>query len=115
MEDQGRTGRRKERRARTRYPLGLELQYTILSPHPQPRGNGRAVDVSSSGVRFAADQPLASGLIIELAVQWPVLLDGGVQMQLVLSGRIVWAKGNEAGMEILRHEFRTRGGTLKVV
>lgn len=73
------------------------------------------MDLSRSGVRFTADRPLVAGLKVELAIHWPVLLDGGVQLQLVLSGRIVWAGENEAAMEILRHEFRTRGGKFKLM
>ena len=105
-----------ERRNGNRFPLGMGLQYTVLSsPAPRITGEGRVVDVSRSGVRFTADRAMVSGMNIELAIQWPVLLDGDVQMQLVLSGNIVWADGNEAAMEIVRHEFRTRGGRLKVV
>jgi len=36
-----------------------------------------------------------------------------VQLQLALWGSIVWAEGDEAAMEILRYEFRTRGSQLK--
>ncbi|HTP31837.1 MAG TPA: PilZ domain-containing protein [Candidatus Acidoferrales bacterium] len=80
---------------------------------PHETGSGRVVDLSRSGVRFTTDRPLDTGLNLELAVQWPVLLDGDVHLQLALAGSIVWAEGNEAAMEILRYEFRTRGGQIE--
>lgn len=103
-----------ERRDGTRFPLGLDLHYTVLSvQEPHETGSGRVLDVSRTGVRFTADRPLDIGLKVELAIHWPVLLDGAVQLQLALWGSIVWAEGDEAAMEILRYEFRTRGGQLK--
>jgi len=99
-----------ERRACTRYPLTLDLHYTVFYGRKlRETGTGRVVNVSSSGLRFTTDRPLSSGQKIELFIRWPLLLDGSVQIQLVLVGTIVWGTSTEAAMQIQRHEFRTRG------
>jgi len=97
-----------DRRGHVRYPLCMDLRYTVV--HPYRAGSGRVVDLSSSGLRFIADRPLEAGLEVELAVSWPLLLDGGVPLQLLTSGKVVWANGAIAALQIGRHEFRTRGG-----
>jgi len=105
-----------ERRASHRYPLGLDLYYTILSGHDrQITGTGHVIDVSSSGVRFTADRPLSIGLKAELAIRWPVVLEGDAQLQLILLGTIVRTDGDEVGIEVLRHQFRTCGRRLRAV
>jgi hypothetical protein len=103
-----------DRRAHIRYPICLDLRYTVQERRkPSATGNGRAVDLSSSGLRFTTDRPLESGKKVELAISWPLALDGGVQLQLVARGEIVWSKENEVAVHIQRHEFRTRGAGLK--
>jgi hypothetical protein len=104
-----------DRRSSPRYPLALDLRYTIQRGVPSPKqGNGRTVDMSSSGLRFRVDRDLTPGTKVELAISWPLLLDGGVELQLVASGKVVWCKGNEGAVQIRHHEFRTRGVGLKL-
>jgi hypothetical protein len=68
-------------------------------------GNGRTVDLSSSGVRFVADARLRPGDRIEVGVDWPLLLHGDVPLRLRSVGIVVWARGNDVGLQFLRHEF----------
>lgn len=103
-----------ERRGSARYPLDLELRYSIAQQGKQlETGSGRVVDFSSSGLRFVADRPLQPGVKIELAVNWPSVLDGGVRLQLIASGTVVRSRGTEIAAQIQRHEFRTRGAGVK--
>ena len=76
-------------------------------------GAGQTVDFSSSGLRFSADGPLEPGLTVELFIDWPLLLDGGVQLQLTMTGTVVRSSGTETALRIRRHGFRTRGRGLK--
>lgn len=104
-----------DRRAEVRYPLGLDLCYTVLHRRRQTEtGLGRTVDLSTWGLRFTADRPLEPGLKVKLAIKWPRLLDGGVHLQLVASGMVVWAEGTEAGLQIDHREFRTRAAGRKI-
>lgn len=104
---------RTEKRAATRYRLDLELHYTVFDCADSPNiGRGRTIDLSSSGLRFAAETPIGVGLKIELAVRWPVTLEGGVPLQLVGSGEVVRAAATETAVRIVKYEFRTRCRTV---
>jgi hypothetical protein len=104
-----------ERRASTRFSLNLEVGYTVPGRRgPVETGWGRTIDLSSSGLRFAAQSPLQPGLKLDVAIDWPVLLDGGVHLQLIATGVVVWSKGTETALRIQRHELRTRRVGLKV-
>ena len=50
-----------------------------------------------------------------MSIDWPVLLDGGVQLQLVVRGVVVRSDGAVIALRIERHEFRTRRAELRVV
>jgi hypothetical protein len=99
-----------ERRAHTRFPLTLEMRYSAYQVYaPVDWGSGQTIDLSSSGLRFAAQRPLEPGLTVDVAINWPVLLGGRVQLQLIVSGVVVWSRGTESALRIDRHDFRTRG------
>jgi len=105
-----------ERRASTRFPLTLEVRYTVLGRKaPVETGSGRTIDLSSSGLSFTADRPLLTGQMLDVSIDWPVLLDGGVRLQLTMSGMVVRTNGTATALQIRRHEFRTRRVGLKAV
>jgi hypothetical protein len=64
-----------ERRTGTRFPVHLQLGYTVLE-HGRfaHRGVGYTVDMGSGGVAFVPDRPLTPGMMIELSIDWPALL-----------------------------------------
>jgi len=101
---------RGERRSGVRYPLTLRVRYSVLDLHGgEPEtGLGHTVDFSSSGLLFTADKPLEPGLKVELWIDWPVPLDGGVQLQLTAAGTVVRNDGCSTALRIQRHSFRTR-------
>ena len=100
---------RPDRRASVRFPLNLDVRYSVSHRHaPVKTGSGQIVDLSSSGLPFAAQGPLEPGLKLDVVIDWPVLLDGRVQLQLIVTGRVVWSSGTETAMQIERHDFRTR-------
>jgi hypothetical protein len=72
-------------------------------------GQGKTIDMSSSGILFAADAPLPLGNRIELAVDWPAKLNETCRLKLVASGRIVRSEGDTAVIALTTHEFRTQG------
>jgi PilZ domain len=98
-----------ERRASNRFALTLEVHYTVSGLYrPKVCGSGSTIDLSSSGLYFAADKPLLTGQKLHLSIDWPVLLDGGVQLQLAMSGVVVRTNGTAAALQIQRREFRAR-------
>ena len=102
-----------ERRASTRFPLAIEVRYALMVAAGQT-GSGQTIDLSSSGLSFTADRPLLTGQKLKVAIDWPVLLDGGVQLQLVMSGVVVRTSGTTTAVKIQRHEFKTRGDSLTI-
>ena len=105
-----------DRRSAIRFPLALGVRYSVLRRGKggvAETGTGRTIDVSSSGLRFTAERALEAGLRVEVFIDWPLLLDGGVQLQLIASGTVVRSNGTEVALRIQRHDFRTRGGRPK--
>jgi hypothetical protein len=103
-----------ERRAGTRFPLSLEVSYTVLDRRATLKtGFGRTIDLSSSGLSFTTNQPMLLGQKLDVSIDWPVLLDGAIKLQLVISGVVVRADTTVIGLRIKRHEFRTRRVGLK--
>ena len=109
-------GRSSDRRAGVRFPVNLEVRYSVAGRGgPVETGSGRTIDVSSSGLSFSADRPLSIGQKLELCIDWPVVLDRGVQLQVFVSGVVVRTTGAVIALRIERHEFRTRRAGLGVV
>ena len=103
-----------DRRTSVRFPLTLDVRYSVLHrTGPIETGSGQLVDVSSSGLRFTAQAPVERGLKLDVAINWPVLLDGRIQLQLTVSGVVIRSSGNEVSMRIQKHDFRTRSVQLK--
>jgi hypothetical protein len=105
-----------DRRGTVRFPVNLELRYSVVGHRrPAENGSGRTIDMSSSGLSFTPDTPLSIGQTLDVSIDWPVLLDGGVPLQLVVSGVVVRSGGAVIAMRIERHEFKTRRAELRAV
>ena len=102
-------------RSSVRVPMDLEVRYRVVRRRrPVENGSGRTIDMSISGLSFTADRPLSIGQRLDLSIEWPVVLDGGVQLQLVTSGVIVRSAGAVIALRTGRPEFKTRRAGLKV-
>jgi hypothetical protein len=104
-----------ERRKAPRYTVNLHLQYLILSSTERvtETGMGQTIDVSSSGVRFKSQAPIAPGRHVRLLVDWPILLDGSAKLQLVVEGTVVRSNETETALRVVRHVFKTRRPDIK--
>ncbi len=103
---------RTEQRARGRYPISLELQYKLLrGSRVAQAGTGRTLNISSGGVLFETEDRLPGRGLVELAMQWPFLLEGVCGLKLVMRGHIVRSAGSPAVTAIRAEfrEFRTTG------
>ncbi len=96
------------------YPIELPIRYTDEA-RDSIQGSGTTVEISSGAVRFAGDQDLQVGLNVRLAISWPVPLADGTSLSLSIMGRIEEAARHEFRAVIIRHEFRTRVGKLRLV
>jgi c-di-GMP-binding flagellar brake protein YcgR len=104
-----------DRRASVRYPLTLDVRYAVSRRQaPVETGVGQLIDLSSSGLRFVAQGPLEPGLKLDIAIDWPVLLDERVHLQLTATGVVVRSRGTEVALQIQSHDFKTRREGLNV-
>ena len=115
QETAGRSARPEERtdqRARDRYPISLDLHYKVLrGGRVEQAGTGRTLNISSGGVFFETDDRLPKRGLVEVAMQWPYLLEGVCGLKLVMRGHIVRSGGDcrETAVRAEFREFRTAG------
>jgi len=100
---------RAERRRANRFPISRDLTYRVLTrKHGGPAGVGLTINISSSGVLFSTADPPSTGTRLELAISWPVQLNGDCPLNLVMTGRVARSEPGCAAVEVDQHEFRTR-------
>jgi PilZ domain-containing protein len=98
-----------DRRHSDRFPIEREVRYKILSKRSaEEAGDGKTVNISSSGVLFTSGQVLLPGRRLELSISWPAQLNNKCALKLVARGRIVRFEDGRAAMEIQQYEFRTQ-------
>src|SRR5262249_61843476 len=103
-----------KRRAKKRLEIQLDLRYKMTAEgSPVAAGTGKTLNMCSSGIAFATDQPMQAGAFVELSINWPVLLDDSCPMRLNVFGRILRADGREAACSIDKYEFRTAPRTFQ--
>jgi hypothetical protein len=101
---------RGDRRLSARYPILLELQYKLVRNRRVERhGSGRTLNMSSGGVLFEVDKLLPPDGLIELSMNWPLMLDGVCTLKLVMRGRILRGDAKTTAIKAEYHEFRTAG------
>src|SRR5262245_58409989 len=89
-----------ERRASVRFPLALEVLSVSRGRGLVGARLGNMIDISSSGLRFATPGPLEPGKNLAVTIDWPVLLDGRVQLRLIVAGTVVWSTASETAIRI---------------
>ena len=91
------------------YPLTLAFSYTAYSNgHVVQRGTGESIEISSSGVRVkTAESVDASVNQMRLSIAWPVALDDGTKLQLVVQGPVARAHATLMEVTFWQYEFRT--------
>jgi hypothetical protein len=97
-----------DRRHSDRFPIEREVRYRVLNKRSsEETGDGKTVNISSSGVLFSVDHMLLPGRRMELAISWPAQLNNKCALKLVARGRVVRFEGGRAAIEIQQYEFRT--------
>ena len=104
--------READRRRSDRFAIEREIRYRALNKRGgEEAGEGKTVNMSSSGVLFTTTQILRPGRRIELAISWPAQLNSKCALKLVARGRVVRFDNGVAAMEIQQYEFRTQGAS----
>jgi hypothetical protein len=105
-----------ERRSKARFPMQREMRYKLLDGETLiGSGAGTTCNMSSGGVAFQVDRPLRTGAFVELSISWPVQLDNGCPMRLIVFGKVVRTGLNRAACTVEKYEFRTQARTIQFV
>jgi hypothetical protein len=96
-----------DQRLHKRYPITLDVQFTLPKDRRKRVGRATTINISSGGVLLAISDSLPSDRLIELAIDWPLLLNGVCPLRLVIRGCIVRHDGNGVAVKAWYHEFRT--------
>ena len=112
----GPTQQEADRRSSDRFAIEREIRYRALNKRGgEEAGEGKTINMSSSGVLFTAGQILRPGRRIELTISWPAQLNNKCALKLVARGRIVRFDNGLAAMEIQQYEFRTQSAPQATV
>jgi hypothetical protein len=97
-----------EQRAKKRFVMEREIRYRVLEQDKIIAvGNGKTLNLSSSGVAFVTENDLPVGAFIELSIAWPALLENRCPLQLIGFGRVLRSSGGTVASTIAQYEFRT--------
>jgi hypothetical protein len=103
---------REDRRVKSRFPIHRDLRYRLMQDgRTLESGSGKTVDMGSGGLSFTLDRTLAAGIFIELSISWPVELDNGTPMRLVVLGRVLRSHDGLTACTVDKYEFRTQART----
>lgn len=101
-----------ERRTRVRFPFELKVRFRTLGESYPISGSGSVLNMSSGGVLIAYEQEIGTGTLMELSIEWPVLLEGRIPLQLVAVGSVVRCDIIHFAVALEQYHFRTAGGTV---
>jgi len=97
-----------DRRHSDRFPIEREVRYRVMNKRGgDEAGDGKTLNISSSGVLFTTDHMLLPGRRLELSISWPAQLNNKCALKLVARGRVVRFEKGRAAIEIQQYEFRT--------
>jgi hypothetical protein len=95
-----------ERRMGVRVPLSCAMWYETSSTTHKRRGEGRVIDISSSGVAFTTESSLRRNTRVALHIQWPVQLEGEVPVELFASGKVVRTEQSRTALQYDQINFK---------
>jgi hypothetical protein len=99
----------KERRSARRYPLKLDLTYSISETRAMQTVAGATSDLSSRSILFTAEALPPVGSMIEAQIAWPVQIGGEHPLRLVVFGPVLKRDTRGAVMLIKRYGFASEG------
>ena len=98
-----------ERRKSSRFPIERDVRYKTLNQRTETlAGNGKTLNISSSGVLFTSDHDLPVGTRLELSISWPAQLNDKCMLNLVARGRVTRHSKGQLALQIQQYEFRTQ-------
>ncbi len=98
-----------DRRHSDRFTIQREVRYRVLNKRGgEEAGEGKTLNISSSGVLFTTEQMLLPGRRLELSISWPAQLNDKCALKLVARGRVIRFEEHRVAIEIQQYEFKTQ-------
>ena len=98
-----------DRRRSSRFPIERDVRYKTLNQRSEVlAGNGKTLNISSSGVLFTSEHELPVGTRLELSISWPAQLNERCLLNLVARGRVTRHHKGQMAVQIQQYEFRTQ-------
>jgi hypothetical protein len=92
-----------DRRMEPRLPIDFRLMYSAQDERDALlMGDGSVVDLSNKGMRIRGNVAVKPGLEMTLFLYLP----DGRDPLFILSAKVVWSRGHEFGIEILKMNLR---------
>jgi hypothetical protein len=91
------------------FPLELPLRYKAKSPDRAVFGTGCTKWIGSREIAFAAAKGIQKHMKAEIAIAWPLRLEGRVRLQLSVTAILTHVAEGVAVARIVQYDFRTRG------
>lgn len=96
-----------DRRSHRRCSLDTIVRYRPAGgPLNTPWKQGRALNMSASGILIHVPDSLSVGAKLELSMEWTGLYHGRQTMRLFLIAAVTRIDGRGVGLRILSHRFR---------
>ncbi len=92
------------RRQHQRFPIAAAAEYILSGSRVQTTTR----NISSGGVLLNTATVLPIGKLIQVWIDWPVLLDERCRLRLVINGRVLRSDWDGTAVTITKYEFRIR-------
>jgi hypothetical protein len=97
-----------DRRLNQRFPIGMALEYKLLQYDSVVGvGEGRTLNMSSSGALIKCEAAVPRGFQIELSFAWPAKTEGTAGLTLVAIGTAFRSTGQTVAVAFSRYYFKT--------
>ena len=99
-----------ERRRTSRFPIELEVRYRTTRRHADVlAGEGKTVNISSSGMLIAGEHDFPVGTGLEVSIKWPTALNDKEPLSLIGRGLVARKANGFIALKFSSHEFRIKG------
>lgn len=98
---------RDQRVTRKRFRLSLPVAISWASGHARHTVHGVVVEIGSDAVLVACVEEPPARSILSVSIEWPVRLEDGCHLRLVVTGRLLDVRDALLELTIDRYEFRT--------
>jgi len=99
------------------FRIELPLTLTWAFDRIRNTASGSVVEIASDGLLFATDAELPPSILVTASIAWPVVLEDGCRLRLVVIGPLLRSGEQGHRMRIDQYIFRTAprtGGSFSV-